>query len=225
MKVLLVEDEFKLASFIKKGFEQEGYAIDVAYDGRVAESMIRQRYFNVAILDVNLPSRNGFELCRDIKSQENATAVIMLTALDSIDDKEEGFNAGADDYLVKPFEFKELLLRVRALSKRFSIKSESILQLDGLKLNRMTKKVSRDDKPIELTQKEYSLLEYFMLNQDKVISRIEISENVWELNFDTQTNIIDVYVSHLRKKIDRDWEVKLLHTVVGMGYIMKTKEC
>lgn len=223
MKVLLVEDEFKLASFIKKGFEQEGYSIEVAYDGRVAESIIRQKYFNVAILDVNLPLRNGFELCRDIKSQENATAVLMLTALDSIDDKEEGFNAGADDYLVKPFEFKELLLRVRALSKRFSIKSESILQLGGLKLNRMTKKVSRDNNQIDLTQKEYSLLEYFLLNQDKVISRIEISENVWELNFDTQTNIIDVYVSHLRKKIDRDYDVKLLHTVVGMGYIMKVK--
>jgi two-component system, OmpR family, copper resistance phosphate regulon response regulator CusR len=225
MKILLVEDEFKLASFIKKGFEQEGYAIEVAYDGRVAESVVKQKMFNVAILDVNLPGRNGFELCRDLKSQDNATAVIMLTALDSMDDKEEGFNAGADDYLVKPFEFKELLLRVRALSKRFSIKSESILQLGGLKLNRMTKKVSRDEKPIDLTQKEYSLLEYFMLNQDKVISRIEISENVWELNFDTQTNIIDVYVSHLRKKIDRDWNIKLLHTVVGMGYIMKLKEC
>jgi two-component system, OmpR family, copper resistance phosphate regulon response regulator CusR len=223
MKILLVEDEYKLASFIKKGFEQEGYSIDVAYDGRVADSLIKQKQFNVAILDVNLPVRNGFEICKDIKTNEYSTAVIMLTALDSLDDKEEGFNAGADDYLVKPFEFKELLLRVRALSKRFSIKSESILQLSGLKLNRMTKKVSRNDQSIELTQKEYSLLEYFMLNQDKVISRIEISENVWELNFDTQTNIVDVYVSHLRKKIDRDFDVKLLHTVVGMGYIMKEK--
>ncbi len=202
MKILLAEDEFKLASFIKKGLEFEGFEIDVVHDGSLAMESILTNKYELAIIDINLPNVNGFELCRKLKSLNPYTSILFLTALDSLEDKEEGFNAGADDYLVKPFEFKELLLRLRALSRRIAVKSDSILMLDNLTLNRITKEVKRNSKKIELTQKEYSLLEYFMLNIGRTITRVEISENVWELFFDTQTNIVEVYISYLRKKIE-----------------------
>ncbi|MBC6989695.1 response regulator [Hymenobacter sp. BT491] len=223
MKILLVEDEPKLASFVKKGFENEGYELDIAYDGRMGRSLFQQHAYEVIILDINLPYINGFELCRLIRADDPQVPVLLLTALDSLDDKVSGFEAGADDYLVKPFEFKELLLRTRALAKRNSDAGsvKRLLRIADLELNLDSKTVTRNQQRIDLTTKEYALLEYLLLNRGKVISRVDIAERVWELNFDTNTNVIDVYVSYLRKKIDRDFKPKLIHTVVGMGYVMR----
>lgn len=221
MKILLVEDEERLASFVRKGFLAEGYEVTVAYDGRTGLSFFRKDSYDIILLDVNLPHINGFELCRMIRSENESVPVLMLTALDSMADKSDGFNAGADDYLVKPFEFQELLLRIRALTRRNGPKQKQILQLADLELNLDTKTVTRAGQRIELTTREYSLMEYLMLNKGKIISRVDISERVWSLNFDSNTNVIDVYVSYLRKKIDKGFSTKLLHTVVGMGYVLR----
>jgi two-component system copper resistance phosphate regulon response regulator CusR len=223
MRLLLVEDEPKLASFIQKGFQNEGYELDVAYDGRMGQSLFRQNEYDLVILDVNLPYINGFELCRLIRADHPRMPVLLLTALDSLEDKVEGFEAGTDDYLVKPFKFQELLLRTRALIKRSSDSTsvKRVLQLADLELNLEAKTVSRAGQRINLTTKEYALLEYLLTHQGKVISRVDISEKVWELGFDTNTNVIDVYISHLRKKLDKGHDQKLIHTIVGMGYVMR----
>ncbi|MCA8830415.1 response regulator [Hymenobacter pini] len=223
MKILLVEDEPKLASFVKKGFENEGYDIEVAYDGRVGQSLIQQNRYDLVILDVNLPYVNGFELCRLVRQQDAHVPVLLLTALDSLDDKVTGFEAGTDDYLVKPFEFKELLLRARVLTRRHTEAAtvKQALRIADLELNLDAKTVTRAGQRIDLTTKEYALLEYLLLNRGKIISRVDIAEKVWELNFDTNTNVIDVYVSYLRKKLDKGYAVKLIHTVVGMGYVLR----
>ncbi|GAA4408497.1 response regulator transcription factor [Nibrella viscosa] len=221
MKVLLVEDEERVVSFIRKGISAEGYEVTVAYDGRTGLSLFRKDVYDIVILDVNLPQMNGFELCRLIRLENEDVPVLMLTALDSLADKADGFNAGADDYLVKPFEFQELLLRLRALTRRHGPKQKQILRLADLELNLDTKTVTRAGQRIDLTTREYSLMEYLMLNKGKIISRVDISERVWNLNFDSNTNIIDVYVSYLRKKIDKGFSPKLLHTIVGMGYVLR----
>ncbi|WP_139921733.1 response regulator transcription factor [Hymenobacter sp. DG01] len=223
MKILLVEDEPKLASFVKKGFENEGYEIEVAYDGRMGQSLAQQQRYDLVILDVNLPYVNGFELCRLIRAQDAHVPVLLLTALDSLDDKVTGFEAGADDYLVKPFEFKELLLRARVLTRRHAEGAavKQVLRIADLELNLDSKTVTRAGQRIDLTTKEYALLEYLLLNRGKIISRVDIAEKVWELNFDTNTNVIDVYVSYLRKKLDKGYDTKLIHTVVGMGYVLR----
>lgn len=221
MKILLVEDEERLASFIRKGMSAEGYEVEVAYDGRIGLSLFRRDVYDIIILDVNLPQINGFELCRLIRSENEAVPVLMLTALDSLADKSDGFNAGADDYLAKPFEFQELLLRIRALTRRNSPKQKQVLRLADLELNLDTKTVTRAGKRIDLTTREYALMEYLMLNKGKIISRVDISERVWNLNFDNNTNVIDVYVSYLRKKIDKGFSPRLLHTIVGMGYVLR----
>ncbi|GAB3698174.1 response regulator transcription factor [Spirosoma flavus] len=221
MKILLVEDEERLASFIRKGMSAEGYEVEIAYDGRTGLSLFRQGVYDIIILDVNLPQMNGFELCQLIRSENEGVPVLMLTALDSLADKSDGFNAGADDYLAKPFEFQELLLRVRALTRRNSPKHTQILRLADLELNLGTQTVTRAGKRIELTTREYALMEYLMLNRGKIISRVDISERVWNLNFDSNTNVIDVYISYLRKKIDKGFTPKLLHTMVGMGYVLR----
>lgn len=221
MKILLVEDEERLASFIRKGMSAEGYEVEIAYDGRTGLSLFRQGDYALIILDVNLPNMNGFELCRLIRSENEDVPVLMLTALDSLADKSDGFNAGADDYLAKPFEFQELLLRIRALTRRSGTKHKQILRLADLELNLDTKTVTRAGKRIDLTTREYALMEYLMLNRGKTISRVEISERVWSLNFDSNTNVIDVYISYLRKKIDKGFATKLLHTIVGMGYSLR----
>jgi two-component system, OmpR family, copper resistance phosphate regulon response regulator CusR len=223
MNVLLVEDEPSLASFIKKGFQNEGYDIEVAYDGRMGQSLVRQRPFDLVILDVNLPYINGFELCRVVRATTPQVPVLLLTALDSLDDKTMGFEAGADDYLVKPFEFRELLMRTRALTRRYGdlAAQKQVLHIADLELDLTAKVVMRAGQRIDLTTREYSLLEYLLLNRGRVISRVDIAEKVWNLNFDTNTNVIDVYVSYLRKKLDRGHLVKLIHTVVGMGYVLR----
>ena len=221
MKVLLVEDEERMVSFIRKGISAEGYDIQVAFDGRMGLSLFRKDSYDIIILDINLPQINGFELCRLIRSENETVPVLMLTALDSLADKADGFNAGADDYLAKPFEFQELLLRIRALTRRNGPKQKQMLRLADLELNLDAKTVTRAGQRIDLTTREYSLMGYFMLNKGKIISRVDISERVWNLNFDSNTNVIDVYISYLRKKIDKDFSPKLLHTIVGMGYVLR----
>jgi two-component system copper resistance phosphate regulon response regulator CusR len=221
MKILLVEDEERLASFIRKGILAEGYEVEVAHDGRTGLSMFRRDIYDIIILDVNLPQINGFELCRLIRSENEAIPVLMLTALDSLADKSNGFNAGADDYMAKPFEFQELLLRLRALTRRSGSRPKQVLQLADLELNLDTKTVTRAGKRIDLTTREYALIEYLMLNKGKIISRVDISERVWSINFDTNSNVIDVYISYLRKKIDKGFSPRLLHTIVGMGYVLR----
>lgn len=223
MKILLVEDEVSLASFIRKGIESENYELAVAYDGLMGQRLFEQQPYDVVILDVNLPLLNGFELCRYIKQHSPRQAVLMLTALDSMQDKESGFGVGADDYLVKPFVFRELLLRIRALARR-SISyagQHALLQVADLEMDVDARIVRRAGQRIELTTREYALLEFLMVNKGKTVSRVEIAEKVWDLHFDTNTNVIDVYVNYLRKKIDKNFGQKLLHTVVGMGYLMQ----
>lgn len=222
MKVLLVEDEFSLSSFIKKGFESEGHPVDVAFDGLIAQRKFKQNTYDVAIFDINLPGINGFELCQQIKKDQPYVPVIFLTALDGIDDKVAGFESGADDYLVKPFEFRELLLRTRALIRRKNqVPDSPRIQIADLEIDIGAKIVTRAGKRIDLTAREFSLLEYLMINKGRIVSRVDIAEKVWDLNFDTSTNVIDVYINYLRKKIDKGFDKKLLHTVVGMGYVIR----
>ena len=223
MTILLVEDEASLASFIKKGIESEGYDLKVAFDGLMGQRLFDQRPFDVVVLDVNLPLLNGFELCRYIKQHSPRQAVLLLTALDGLQDKESGFGAGADDYLVKPFEFRELLLRVRALARRGAnyAGQRAVLRAADLEVDTNARTVTRAGKRIELTTREYSLLEYLLVNQGKTVSRIDIAEKVWDLHFDTNTNVIDVYINYLRKKVDKGFDQKLLHTVVGAGYLLQ----
>jgi two-component system copper resistance phosphate regulon response regulator CusR len=223
MKVLIVEDEPKLAGFIKKGLEEQAWEVDVAYDGQMGSSLALSNPYDVIILDVNLPKVNGFQLATLLRNENIRTPILMLTALGTLGDKLAGFDAGADDYLVKPFEFQELIVRLRALQKRSSESGSvsNLLKIADLELDLNERVARRDGHRIELTAKEFGLLEYFMRNRGRVVSRVDIAEKVWDIHFDTGTNTIDVYVNFLRKKIDRDFPQKLIHTVVGMGYIMK----
>lgn len=223
MKLLLVEDEENVASFIKKGLKNEGFEIDIAYDGMMGWRLYDNKKYDVVILDINLPKINGFDLCREIKNSEKSQPVLLLSALDSITDKESGFGAGADDYLVKPFEFRELVLRLKALARRANSfeSSGKTITIDDLVLHTAARIVTRGGNRINLTTREYTLLEYLMLNAGKIVSRVDIAEKVWDIRFDTNTNVIDVYINYLRKKIDAGFSKKLLHTVIGMGYMVK----
>ncbi len=226
IKILLIEDEKKIADTLSKGLKEQNYHVETAYDGKIGLRLFESGNFNLVITDINLPGINGYELCKTIRSRNQHVPIIMLTALSETDDKIEGFDAGTDDYLVKPFEFKELLMRIRALLKRTmnqQLPSGNILKVADLELNVDSKEVTREGTPINLTAKEFQLLEYLMRNRNRVVSRADIAERVWELDFDTKTNVIDVYVNFLRKKIDKDFEPKLIHTQVGMGYMMKEK--
>jgi two-component system copper resistance phosphate regulon response regulator CusR len=223
MNVLLIEDEPNVSNFIKKGFDSEGYLMDVAYDGIVGKSFFSKKVYDVVILDINLPGFNGFQLCEEFKKEKPYVPIIFLTALDGLDDKITGFQSGADDYLVKPFEFQELLMRVKALSRRSAAFgfTEKKIAVSDLEMETIGKIVTRAGKRIDLTAREFALLEYLMINKGRVVSRIDIAEKVWDLNFDTSTNVIDVYINYLRNKIDKGFEPKLLHTVVGMGYTLR----
>lgn len=226
LKVLIVEDEPKVATFIKMGLEEQNCDVDIAFDGEIGERLAMAGNYNIILLDIIVPFINGVELCKRIKAIKPNTPILMLTALGTTDDKVIGFEAGADDYLVKPFEFKELMMRIKALTRRgFNIShSENKLKIADLELD-MDKKVAlRGGKIIELTAKEYSLLEYFIRNKGRVLSRVDISEKVWDINFDTGTNVVDVYVNILRKKIDKDFPLKLIHTRIGMGYMLTDDE-
>ncbi len=223
INILLIEDEKKIADALRSGLKEIGYKTDAAYDGEMGYRMFKNKEYDLVILDINLPGINGYELCKKIRNSNEKVLVMMLTAMSSMEDKLEGFNTGADDYLVKPFEFKELLARIRALLKRksFSMPAGNKLSLADLEMNLDSKEVFRSGQPIKLTAKEFQLLEYFLRNRNRVLSRVDIALQVWELDFDSKTNVIDVYVNYLRNKIDKKFPVKLLHTIVGMGYVMK----
>jgi two-component system copper resistance phosphate regulon response regulator CusR len=221
--ILVIEDDRRVASFIRKGLEEDGFRVDVAYDGLIGKKMALASIYQLIILDINLPQMNGYEVCKEIRNYNLSVPIIMLTALGTMGDKLEGFDAGSDDYIVKPFEFKELLARVRVFLKRSGTQgaSSNILRLADLEMNMDSKTVKRDNEIIELTAKEFQLLEFLLRNKNKVVSRAEIAEKVWEITFDSGTNIIDVYVNFLRNKIDKNYSPKLIHTQVGMGYIIK----
>jgi DNA-binding response OmpR family regulator len=222
-KILLVEDEKKIADTLKTGIEEQGFRVMVAYNGTMGEKLFSENHFNLVILDINLPDINGFSLSRSIRHKNREVPILMLTALGTVDDKVEGFDAGADDYLVKPFAFKELLARIKSLLRRSLSNSVpgNTLRFADLEINLDSKEAIRAGKRIPLTAKEFQLLEYLVRNKNKVVSRADIAGHVWEIGFDTGTNVIDVYINFLRKKIDKDFPVKLIHTQIGMGYIVK----
>lgn len=225
-KILIVEDEQKVAGFIKRGLDEQSFSTEVAFDGLIGKKKAFSNTFDLIILDINLPLLNGFELCKEIRLVNTKVPVLMLTAMGTTDDKLTGFDSGADDYLVKPFEFRELLARIKALLKRAQGTSLSgnILSVADLEMNIESKVVKRAGRKIDLTAKEFHLLEYLIKNKGRVVSRVDIAEKIWEITFDTGTNIIDVYVNFLRKKIDKDFTPKLIHTQIGMGYILKEGE-
>ncbi len=224
INILIVEDEVKIALALKTGLRENGYNIDLAYDGLIGKKLFLANSYQLVILDINLPEINGYNLCKQIRNYDQRVPVMMLTALTSTDDKIEGFDAGADDYLVKPFEFRELLVRIRALLKRtisLPLQTGQLLKVADIEMNLESKEVKRNKIVITLTTKEFQLLEYFMRNKNRVVSRNDIAQNVWNIDFDTNTNVIDVYVNYLRNKIDKEFSIKLIHTQIGMGYILK----
>lgn len=221
--ICLVEDEDKVSSFIKKGLEEHGYTVEVYNNGRDGYEALSNKDYNLAILDVMLPDVTGIEVCRQIRIEQPQLPVLMLSALDTIDDRVKGLQSGSDDYLVKPFHFSELLARIEALLRRKKLTETEnhILSFHGLKLNTWDKTAEREGKQIALTAKEYNLLELFLRHPNKLLSRDYIMEVVWGINFDTGTNMVDVYVNYLRNKIQKGFDKKLIHTVIGMGYILK----
>ncbi|MDD3052415.1 MAG: response regulator transcription factor [Candidatus Cloacimonetes bacterium] len=223
MKILIVEDEHKVASFLKKGLEENQYEADVAYDGKTAEKIASQNNYDLFLIDIVIPFINGLDLCKIFKQMNPNVPVLMLTALGTTEDKLLGFDAGADDYLVKPFEFRELLARVKVLLKTAgaSCNPANRIVVADLELDLDKKIARRGGMTFELTAKEFLLLEYFLRNAGRVLSRNDIAEKVWDVNFDFGTNVVDVYVNFLRKKIDKGFDKKLIHTRIGLGYIFK----
>jgi heavy metal response regulator len=222
MRILLVEDDRKVASFIRKGLAEEGYAVDVAPDGETGLAMGLDRLHDAIVLDVMLPGKPGFQVLRELRQAKVATPVLLLTARDAVEDKVQGLDAGADDYLTKPFAFAELLARVRALLRRGTAARTPVLQVADLAMDPATRTVKRGGETISLTNREFALLEYFLRNPGRVLTRTMIAEHVWDYSFDAGTNVIDVYVNYLRKKIDVGRESKLIHTVRGVGYVLKS---
>ena len=217
MHILLVEDEAKVARFIKEGLTAEGYEVEIAADGKIGEKKALEGDFDLILLDVLLPKKNGFEVLHALRTSGLRTPIIMLTARTATEDVVQGLDHGAEDYLTKPFAFNELLARIRSLLRR-ERQSPTVYRLADLHLNTMTRKATRDGTVIELTAREFALLEYLMRNPHKLITRQQLAKEIWGFNFDPGTNIIDVYINHLRKKIDQDFEKKFLHTERGKGY-------
>jgi len=224
MKILVVEDEKKVSSFIKRGLEEEKYEVDTAGDGEEALKMLAGSSYDMVILDVMLPKKDGLSVAKEMRAGKISTPILMLTAKDTVEDIVAGLESGSDDYLTKPFAFTELLARVRALLRRSEMDRGAEIRFSDLRIDPVTHKVWRGDKEIDLTAKEYGLLEYFMRNPNQVLTRTMIAEHVWDYTFDSFTNIIDVYVNYLRKKVDRDSDRKLIHTVRGVGYILKEED-
>ncbi|TCJ12436.1 response regulator transcription factor [Flaviaesturariibacter flavus] len=223
-KILLVEDEHKIADTLSTGLAENGYEVGVAYDGNSGLEQFSNGTFDLVVLDINLPGINGIELCRRIRAVNAQVPVVMLTALRTINDKEEGYESGADDYITKPFEFRELLMKIRVLLKRSQTPQpppENILRAADLELMPDRKEVRRNGHVIHLTAKEFQLLEFLLRNKNRVVSRADIALNVWDIDFDTNTNVIDVYINYLRNKVDKPFDQKLIHTQVGMGYILR----
>lgn len=227
MEILIIEDDFRVASLMKRGLEEQNFTVTLAYDGDSGKKLALANTYDLLITDIVLPKMDGLDLCKIIRSVKPDLPIIMLTALGTTDDKVVGFDAGADDYLVKPFEMRELVARIGVLLKRTNRNSNAIgfiLKLGDLEMNLETKTVKREHIVIDLTPKEFKLLEYMMQNQEKVLSRAEIAEKVWDTHFDTGTNFIDVYINYLRKKIDKNFAQKLIHTKPGMGFILKNNQ-
>ncbi len=225
-RLLLVEDEQKIADTLKLGLTENGYQVDVAYDGSIGWRLFQQQPYNLVILDLNLPGMNGYELCKHVRARDTGVPIIMLTALNSLENKIEGYDAGADDYIIKPFAFKELVMKIRVLLKRTMnqhIPVGTLLIAGDLEMNLDSKEVRRAGKTINLTAKEFQLLEYLLRNKNRVVSRADIAINVWDIDFDTNTNVIDVYINYLRNKVDKPFDKKLIQTQVGMGYILKER--
>jgi two-component system, OmpR family, copper resistance phosphate regulon response regulator CusR len=225
IKILLIEDEIRVARLLKKQLEDYDFVVEIAGDGYLGKMLIEQNTYNLIILDINIPLINGYELCEEIRKTNSQIPIIMLTALGTPDNKVIGFNAGADDYVTKPFDFRELLARINVFLKRSeALVASEILRIADLEMDLTTKSVTRNNQTIDLTAKEYSLLETFMKNKGKLLTRDFIIEQVWGIDFDPSTNIIDVYVNYLRKKIDRDFVPKLIHTKFGFGFYCDEKE-
>lgn len=226
IKILVIEDEKRVADLLKIGLEENGYQVLVAYDGEMGWRLFQSNDFQLIISDIILPKLNGFELCQKIRKADEEIPILMLTALGTADDKLEGFDVGADDYMVKPFDFRELLARVRVLLKRRAVAKVDVVKeisYADLYINLERQEVTRNGEPIKLSPKEYNLLVYLVENVERVVSRVEIAEKVWNTHFDTGTNFIDVYINYLRKKMDKNFEVKLIHTKPGVGFILTDK--
>ena len=221
MRLLVVEDEQKVARFVTQGLEEEGYAVDVATDGEMGLSMALDHVHDLIILDIQLPKKDGLQVIQELRRASVQTPVLLLTVRAAIEDKVLGLDAGADDYLTKPFAFQELVARIRALLRRGPEAAPPVLRIGDLTLDPARRTVIRGDQKIELTAREFTLLDYFMRNSGRVLTRTMIAEHVWDYNFDPGTNVIDVYVNYLRKKIDASHEPKLLHTIRGAGYVLK----
>ncbi len=226
MTILLIEDDLRVADLIKRGLEEQDFSIVRVYDGEMGRKLALANDYDLIITDIILPKINGIDLCREIRSAKPNTPIIMLTALGTTDDKVEGFDAGADDYLVKPFDFRELQVRIRALLNRKNSFSNSVdsLEYADIEMNLQTKTVKRSGEEIQLTPKEFNLLKYMLENKERVLTRTEIAEHVWNTHFDTGTNFIDVYISYLRNKIDKKFSSPLIHTKQGMGFIFKIED-
>lgn len=221
MRILIIEDEKKIAEFIKRGLKEDGYAVDIANNAERGHFLATTQEYDLVVLDLMLPDMDGIALCKKLRDEKFAKPILMLTAKGRVQDKVAGLDAGANDYLTKPFAFEEFLARVRALLRKNDSKQITKLQVGDLTLDLLSHKVARGGKEIDLTSKEYALLEYFMRNAGHVVTRTMISEHVWDINFDTFTNVIDVYVNYLRNKIDEGFKVKLIHTLRGRGYVFK----
>ena len=226
INILIVEDEQRLADILKKQLEESGFNAEIAYDGYVGKQLAERNKYNLIILDINLPLINGYDLCREIRKTNSNIPIIMLTAFGTPDNKIAGFNVGADDYIVKPFDFRELLARVNVFIRRSdsNVMNPEKIGIADLEMDLNTKTVTRASKKIELTAKESLLLETFLKNKDKLLTREFIIEQVWGIEFDPNTNIIDVYINYLRKKIDKDFEPKIIHTKFGFGFYCSDKE-
>lgn len=223
MRILVVEDQAKTSQFVKKGLNEVGYSVDIAESGSAAESFMASSEYDLVVLDVMLPDQSGIDTARHLRRDGYVGPILMLTALSTTKDKVNGLDAGADDYLTKPFSFEELLARVRALLRRSSTKNilNSVLKFSDLEMDLVHRKVKRQNTEITLTAKEFSLLEYFLRNPERPLGRVSIAEHVWDIDFDSESNVIDVYVNLLRKKVDSPYNKKLIHTVVGIGYVLK----
>jgi DNA-binding response OmpR family regulator len=223
MRVLLVEDEPGISQFISQGLRETGYIVDVALDGEQGKNLIFSNEYDVIILDIMLPKIDGLKLLGEMRSQKNLTPVLLLTARDRVEDRVKGLDQGADDYLVKPFAFNELLARLRALQRRPPIQCETLLQVGDLTMDLVKREVRRSGHLIDLSPLEFNLLEYLMQNQNQVLSRTQIGEHVWHLDFYSNSNVVDVYIGYLRRKVDRGFDYQILHTVRGIGYCLKAE--
>ncbi|MCA9945266.1 MAG: response regulator transcription factor [Ardenticatenaceae bacterium] len=223
MRLLLVEDESSIANFIRQGLTEAGYAVDVAQDGQEGLDYIRAADYDVLILDIMLPRLDGVTLLRQLRAKGNKTPALMLTARDTVDNRVEGLDAGADDYLVKPFAFPELLARVRALLRRPPLQAGTVLQIDNLQMDTAKHTVERNGRLIDLSPREYAVLEYLMRHPNQVLSRTQIGEHVWNFDFYNESNVVDVYIGYLRRKVDKPGELSLIHTVRGVGYCLRAE--